>query len=379
MDWVRFLEENNIHFVTRGPNTKRGEVSVQCPMCGIEDPSEHLGINLQTGKWGCHRDGSHRGKSSRTLIKAVLGCSSQQAGMIVRQYSHSDPDSLEAALAVLEADNNDVAHPDEDLLKQIKHQQLGPQFKDFSAIKARGITKRFFNYLADRGYDDPYSIIDRYDLKCALTGRYKDRIIIPIRQSGELLGWTSRAIGAPKNAPRYLASSENVKTTVFNFDELKKGGERLFIVEGPFDAMRIDNHGFTHTSDYDEPVDYRATCTFGTSLAISQLALLRALVGKYKEAWILFDHGAEGPAHNLASWLNVKVAQLPTGIDDPGELKLAHMRQLDSPNYDGYFPIFGGLSELVATTLKNRSAHLVGNIMRNNAALARMGSKPRKS
>src|ERR1700690_250170 len=105
MDWIRFLDENNIHYVTRGPNTKRGEVSVHCPMCGDEDPSEHLGINLQTEKWGCLRDQSHRGKSARTLIKAMLGCSSPQAGLIVRQYSHSDPDSLESALLTLQTDN----------------------------------------------------------------------------------------------------------------------------------------------------------------------------------------------------------------------------------------------------------------------------------
>ena len=31
MDWVRLLEDSRIEYVTRGPNTKRGEVSVRCP------------------------------------------------------------------------------------------------------------------------------------------------------------------------------------------------------------------------------------------------------------------------------------------------------------------------------------------------------------
>lgn len=336
MDWVRFLDENNIHYVTRGPNTKRGEVSVHCPMCGEEDPSEHLGINLQTEKWGCLRDQSHRGKSSRTLIKTILGCSSQQAGLIVKQYSHSDPDSLEAALAVLEADNNATIHHDEDLAKKAKHQQLGPQFKDFNAIKPRGVTKRFFTYLANRGYADPQGIIERYDLKCAMTGRYKDRVIIPIRMNGELLGWTSRAIGNPKNAPRYLASSEDVKTTVFNFDQLKKGGDRLFIVEGPFDAIKVDDHNFTRVIG-DEPVNYRATCTFGTSLTISQLALLRALSKNFNETWVMFDKGAEGPAANLADWLNVPTVTLPDNIDDPGELKESHLMKMGLKQFEGHF------------------------------------------
>lgn len=333
MDWQRFLEENNIHFVSRGPNTKRGELSIQCPMCGEDDPSEHLGINQTTGKWGCHRDSSHRGKASRTLIKAILGCSSQQAGLIVKQYSHSDPDTLEAALAVLEADNNDTIKHDEDVAKMARHQQMGPQFKDFYQIKPRGITRRFFDYLENRDLDDVPSVIARYELKCALTGRYKDRVIIPVRHSGELVGWTSRAIAPVRDAPRYLASSEDVKTTVFNYDGLKAGGERLIIVEGPFDAIKIDNHGFT----WEVEVHFRATCTFGTSPTISQLAVLRSLVNRYDEAWVLFDQGANGPGAELAEWIGAKQAYLPRGIDDPGELKSKHIKELAFKHFNGNF------------------------------------------
>lgn len=351
MDWRRFLEENNIHFVDRGPNTKRGEVSIQCPMCGDDDPSEHLGINLQTGKWGCHRDASHRGKSPRHLIKTILGCSSPQSFLIVKQYSHSDPDTLEAALAVLEADNNGVVAHDEDIAQQAKRQRLGPQFSDFSRIKVRGITKRFFNYLLERGYENPQKIIEEYDLRCAMTGRYKDRIIIPVNLNGELLGWTSRAIGSPKNAPRYLASSEDVKTTVFNYDELRKGGERLFIVEGPFDAIKVDSYMANVATDDDplySPIDFRATCTFGTSVTVSQLALLRSLVKKFRETWILFDKGAEKPASDLADWTGAKVGFLPPYIDDPGDLDADHLVQLSLKRFKGWFEIPSGLAALVA-------------------------------
>lgn len=336
MDWQRFLEENNIHFVSRGPNTKRGELSIRCPMCGEEDPSEHLGINLQTEKWGCHRDASHRGKSSRTLIKAILGCSSQQAGTIVKQYSHSDPDSLEGALNVLEAGNNGVVTHEDDLARQARHQKLGPQFNDFTKIKARGITRRFFNYLTERGYDNPQDIIEGYDLRCAMTGRYKDRIIIPVKMNGELLGWTSRAIGSPKNAPRYLASSEDVKTTVFNYDQLKEGGKRLFIVEGPFDAIKMDSFGI-NSIKHSSHVDFRATCTFGTSVTVSQLALLRSLSKKFDEVWVLFDKGADGPANDLATWVGAELAMLPPEVDDPGELTGNHLYELTEVGYRGWF------------------------------------------
>lgn len=373
MQWQRFLEENNIHFVTRGPNTKRGELSIHCPMCGMDDPSEHLGINLQTEKWGCLRDGSHRGKSSRTLVKAILGCSSTQAGLIVKQYSHSDPDSLEAALNVLEADQNHVIQHDADLALEARHQKLGPQFKDFSQIKPRGITKRFFQHLVDRGYENPQDIIQDYDLRCAMTGRYKDRIIIPVKLNGDLLGWTSRAIGNPKNAPRYLMSNEDVKTTVFNYDELKKGGERLFIVEGPFDAIRLDNFGLGNPASTG-PVrgfNIRATCTFGTSVAISQIALLRSLVKKYEETWVLFDQGADGPANHLAEWVGAKVAYLPSDVKDPGELKPSLMADLTASDFRGYV----GMNLWWQTSFTGRSKALANSIMKNNTLLAHLNRK----
>ena len=327
MDWERFLEENNIGFVSRGPNTKRGELSVHCPYCGEDDPSEHLGISLTTENWGCLRDQSHRGKSARTLVKALLGCSSQQAGLIVKQYSHADPDTLEAALASLGAGAAGTIIKETEAQTRAKYLGVEQQFNAFSKIKVRGITRRFFDYLGKRGYENPHLVIQHYGLRCALTGRYKDRVIIPIRLNGELLGWTSRAIVNPKTAPRYLASSEDVKTTIYNFDELKEGGERLFIVEGPFDAIRVDNQL------RDQGV--RATCTFGTSVTVSQIALLRTLVKKYNSAWVLFDMGADGPASNLAEWTGAKQAYLPYGIKDPGDLEILHLNKMASPHYDG--------------------------------------------
>lgn len=357
MDWIRFLEENNIHYVTRGPNTKKGEVSIACPMCGAEDPSEHLGINLKTEKWGCHRDASHRGKKPNTLIRFILGCSTKQAKIIVKQYNHSDPDTLEAALTVLEADTKGAIQHDEDLAKLARHQQLGPQFNDFNKIKVRGITRRFFDYLASRGFEDTDALIKHYDLRCALTGRYKDRIIIPIRQNGELLGWTSRAIGSPKNAPRYLASSEDVKTTVFNYDELKEGGKRLFIVEGPFDALKMDNHG--------RHLGVRTTCTFGTSVTISQLVLLRILVKKFDDSWILFDQGAEGPADNLVDWIDSKIATLAYGIKDPGEFKREHLNWACHPSFHGHFQEFSA----------QNTYWMQNTLIHNNALLRRLKHK----
>lgn len=363
MDWIRFLDENNIHYVTRGPNTKKGEVSIQCPMCGEADPSEHLGINLKTGYWGCHRDASHRGKQAHSLIRAVLGASTHTAKQIMARYDRADPDTLDAMLSALEGNE-----PETDVKQMLNHEA---EWQKFQKIKARGLTDRYFRYLQVRGYAAEV-IVRKYDLRCTYTGRYKDRILIPVRFNGELLGWTSRALGAPKSAPRYLMSDENVKTTVFNYDEVKQGGERLFIVEGPFDAIRIDSHPFTPRTD----IPYRATCTFGTSPTISQIALLRTLVKKYTQAWVLFDEGADTPSRNLAEWIGAQSAYLPTGIKDPGDMTDKHLDDMADEDFDGYVMGGGNLHRYIARAMRNHSAKIIKSTMQASTLLKKFKSIP---
>lgn len=332
MDWVRFFEENNIPYVTQGPNTKRGEISIKCPFCGDDDPSEHLGINLVNGKWGCHRDASHRGTAAARLVRVTLNCSSSIATKIVSQYSHADPDELDAALISLEKANSLL--PIEEGERAVSEKEVKTQFAKFHKIRPRGVTKRFFRYLQNRGYDNPQNIVKDYDLRCANVGRYADRIIIPVYHDSCLLGWTSRAIVDPRSAPRYLASSGDIKTTVLNYDELKKGGDRLFIVEGPFDAIRM--HGRVGSYPLTD-VTISATCTFGTSVTVAQCALLRRLSKEFDETYILFDEGADGPAQSLADWAGVRVAYLPPGVKDPGLLNASQLDQACNPSFYGRF------------------------------------------
>lgn len=362
MDWTRFLDENNIHYVTRGPNTKKGEVSIQCPFCGTDDPSEHLGINLKSSKWGCHRDASHRGKQPHSLIRVMLGISSHAAKQIVAQYSRADPDTLDAMLSALEGIGEEP--------EEVKAPDHEAEWAKFRKIKPRGMSDKYFRYLQVRGYAAEV-ITEKYDLRCCYVGRYKDRILIPVRFNGELLGWTSRAVGTPKTAPRYLMSDENVKTTVFNYDNLKKGGERLFIVEGPFDAMTID----TYYVDDAVAVPLNATCTFGTSPTISQIALLRALVKKYNQAFVLFDKGADSPARNLAEWVGAQPAYLPHGVKDPGELKDNHLADMADVDFDGYVMNGSGLHRAISRAVKKSAATLFGTANKN-ALLKRLQRKP---
>lgn len=308
MDWINFLIDNHVEFVERGPNTKRGEISIQCPYCGADDPSQHLGISLTTENWGCHRNGSHRGHAPSSLIAALLGCSFSQARLIARQYSRPDPSNLDEALAML---TDQINAPAANVMAS-KGLKIPPEFRH---IGREGSTSKFWRYLQERGFDRIDRLCAQYELYGALTGDQKDRVIFPIYEDDYLIGWTGRAIRNPISAPRYLSSSAIVKKTIFNRDEIQKGGDLLFVVEGPFDALKLDYYGRQYGA--------RATCVFGVTMTIDQISILASVRKNFKRVVVLFDLGAVEQTFEADDWLhaaNLTTGRLPDGVKDPGEM-----------------------------------------------------------
>ncbi len=99
-------------------------------------------------------------------------------------------------------------------------EQLGPQFIEV------------LRYLMDRGYDIPFD----HDFYWSPTPGYIDRVIIPFRWEGRVVGNTARKITGGK--PKYL--SDQHPHFVFNFDKQSEQQKYIFVCEGPFDALAID-------------------------------------------------------------------------------------------------------------------------------------------
>jgi hypothetical protein len=309
MDWLRFLEGHRISYVSRGSNTKKGEVSVQCPFCGDDDPSEHLGISLSSANWGCLRNAQHRGHKPFHLVAALLGCSMAQARLAVAQFSAPDVDGLDDALQALEAVSA-APEPAQPRVTKMQH------IDEFRHITGEGSSRKHWKYLYQRGFDSPSALADEYGLMYCTTGQWKDRIIIPVLVNGEMIAWTARALGNPKNAPRYLSSSNAVKETIFNEDEVRKGGNLLFVTEGPFDALKLDYYG--------KPFKARATCIFGLTLSIDQVTLLKLARPHYRQVILLFDENTLEQSFYAQDWLqpNVTIGHLPKGVKDPGSMRV---------------------------------------------------------
>jgi len=318
MDWLAFFTDHGIDYVTRGPNVKRGNVNIACPFCG-DDPSHHMGVALEIEAWGCWRGSNHKGKKAHNLIKALLGCSFRQARIIADQYSAADPESLDEAI--------DMLLQEESTGKQKQFSRNTLRFRpEFKRIKSTGTTKRFFDYLERRHFNDVRRLVKMYNLRASMVGTWKDRIIIPIYQNDQLVSWTSRAIGKTFEAPRYLALSEedgglvNVFHTLWNWDNIIEGGDLLFVVEGPFDALKLDYYGYDF---WDDGIHVQATCTFGTSMSDLQAMMIAEVAKKFKKTVLLYDPEATEAifiAKEKLQHTDVEVGFLPENIEDPGAL-----------------------------------------------------------
>jgi len=283
IDWIRFLEDHNIPYVSKGRNVKKGHINVKCPFCGSDDPSEHMGIHLSQELYGCWRSAAHAGKKPHNLIRALLGCSFGQSKLIAAQYSQADPETFEDAVALLQG--HDSAPTSGPRRRSRLHMP-----DNFNRIVRTGTAKRFWHYLERRGFDDVRGIVSEYNLKYATTGPHKDRIIFPIYQDGELVSWTGRAIMHVVDAPRYkiLGMEEEVGPSatvdrnqlVYNADECR-GGDILFVVEGPIDVLKLDFYGVNY--------NVNACCPLGTRMSTDQAYIIGRIGRRYRRRILLYD------------------------------------------------------------------------------------------
>lgn len=320
-DWQSFCESNSIEFIDSGPNVKRGNINIHCPLCGSRDPSKHMGLNLETGAWGCWRDSEHRGKNPVRLIAALINCSYETAREMVTEAgaSYRKPfDEIRDRLKRMDEKRSPLKHKRFEVLRWPK---------EFRCIHRKGIRARFFRYLESRGFPACHvkKLAKLYQLRCALTGDWENRIVLPIFLRKKLVGWTCRSLYKGDNVLRYLTypDSETTKRLVFNYDQAAKGGKVLVIVEGPLDCLKFDW--------YARKFDIRAVATMGTGFTDEQVVMIEQLAKQFSRTVVLFDPGALKSAHKLAKLLpqcRPLVMSVPPGVEDPGAMTAKQCRNM---------------------------------------------------
>ncbi len=320
-----FLDTHNIQYVESGPNVAKGHVNIQCPFCGVRDPSQHLGINLSNNKWGCWRDQKHRGNYPERLVMELIRCSWDVASEITGRGAAPDLGTFDAAIASLKSE------PEKPKTKYATKLKFP---KEFRSIERTGFTKRFYQYLRNkRGFNSPFAtrdIVCKYDLRCALTGEFSDRIIIPVYRDRIILtSWTGRTLFNDSELKYQALDSErsvyNIKDSILDLVSYwSEAIDTLFIVEGPFDAMKLDHYGRDYYCS--------AVCLFGSTLSDEQSYQINFLVEQsiHKRVIIMMDDiDLSMKVQNLLGF-SVEVRGVPFGVKDPGDLSGKQVREFCS-------------------------------------------------
>lgn len=317
MNILSVLKHYHVHHVTEGNNVAYGNVNIQCPFCGTSDPSEHMGIDLKTGYWGCWRNDRHRGRDISTLMSHVLHLPKAQAQELLGSSSNPIEEG-ESFLGQMRS-----------LVGEARDEKMDPRKVNlneeatFKEIKATGVTRRFYDYLLERGFTNPLELVRYYEIKGCLIGKWKMRLIFPIfGDDFHLVGWVARAIAPTSRRYLFHPPGRKTKQGIFNYKNLFEYRKILIIAEGPIDAMKLEAYA---------PGGIHATCIFGTNPSSKQIAKLIYVGKMYYRTYVCFDHGAQDKALSLIGRLqaiNPRLLPLPSNVEDPGELTPEEVRSL---------------------------------------------------
>jgi len=324
IDLQDLLSRNGVHFALAGKNVKRGNLNVKCPFCGNADPSEHMGISLETGVWGCWRNNQHRGRNLAYLVKHLLRVSMREAMRLTKTRSVAEETVLDA-LATDEYFATKAVVTRSSSLRTLLRPK---QFRSFFTYRAAAVP--YLGYLSLRGFAvrDVTKLVRMFRLRYAISGRYAHRVVIPVYVDDLFVTWTSRAISNDAEL-RYLAASASestldIKDTVYNFDGAVRGGSTLFIVEGPIDVWKMAYFGAAH--------DCSAVALYNMNLEMPQLYWLSLLWPYFDRVRVVLDAGELDSAFRVCDSLSVLGGDLDflmlESVDDPGDLTRAQVQEL---------------------------------------------------
>lgn len=317
VDWRRLLTDEGVPFIERGPNVKRGEINIKCPMCGSADPSFHMGLNLDTGWWSCWRNRhQHSGKSPLRLLMALLQVPYWKARELAGLgEDFLDPEGFTALAARLLREQKDAGAP---FPAADRFLAFPREFKPLLGPSAR----RHRAYLESRGFVMIDDLEERYDLQHASSGDWAHRVVIPYQIDGQMVTWTARAIAPAAIRYKDLSVDESLvppKGTLYNYDCIAQGGKALFIVEGPIDALKLDYYG--------SAVSVRAVGLSTNSVSDEQAHMLQEAEGQFEFKFVMMDQASVlGIADSmrlrqqLAFIRGLRSVPVPFGRKDAGAL-----------------------------------------------------------
>ena len=212
---VELLEEvlgdHGLHY----PN--RGQISFNCPVCDDGRNKHNLEVNYIDNVYKCWACGDNEGTHGAL-------------GKIFDKYGNKKQKKLYNVL------KPETVVKREKKKKALKLPEGFTLFKDSSPVYP--VRKQAINYLRNRGISD--YMIEKYQIGFCDRGDHAGRIIIPSYDSkGELNYYIARSWN-PTTKAKYK-NPEAEKDKIIFWENLIDWNKDIFLVEGAFDGLFLDN------------------------------------------------------------------------------------------------------------------------------------------
>lgn len=209
-------------------NDYKGQISFDCPVCSYEikgldtgDGKGNLEVNYKYNVykcWSCSESHETHGSIYKLIKK------------------YGTPRHLKNYKLLQPEENEDQPKK---IYKQVK---LPAYFISFSEI-SKGVSllpqyKQALNYIKKRNITD--DILKKYKIGFCYDGEYANRIIIPSYNENNVLNYFTARSYLTKTKLKYKNPEAEKEQVIFN-EHLIKWNEPIYIVEGPFDSIFLEN------------------------------------------------------------------------------------------------------------------------------------------
>lgn len=301
VDWRSLLSSIRVAWIDKGRNVSKGNINVKCPFC-YDDPSFHMSIAETREAYFCYREPNrHSGRSFvRLLVK--LGQTRDEALKLLNYHRDRSADGRAPIVSPVLSDLD----------------QIGRGWARFAPASGNDDMLR---YLQGRGFASPRSICDQYDLRYANAGEWARRLLLPLKENAQVIGWTGRSI-VSHIQPNYLSRMTAGQPVIFAADGDKPKANHLLIVEGPLDALKV--------SAATKRLPIKTAALNGKYLGPAKMMQLRRLAKDCDKVWLALDNDvAISSVYQTINELSgvmgskrVSRLKLPQDRKDPGELSI---------------------------------------------------------
>ncbi len=342
-DWVDFKEVKATvsmemildYYAVEIRQVNRSSWRGKCPLpTHTGDSGNSFNMNTEKNAWACHvgscvkaRDG-RKGGNVLDFVAVMEGCSVRDAALKLQNWFKVEASNERPADYVPSRDRK--KSDDKKLVREKKDEPAEDPIPDVENDSQEGMVNQPLEFEL-KSIDGSHPYVRKRGIKEGTAehfgigyfygkGSMADRVVIPIHNGeGELIAYAGRAID-DEVEPKYRFPSGFRKSLVlFNLHRAENSSDRVVLVEGFFDVMKVHQAGFPYV-----------IALMGCEMSEAQENLL---IESFNEVIIMLDADESGRsaasqiASRIVRKLFVRIVDVPEG-KQPDQLSSDEIRQI---------------------------------------------------